>query len=475
MRILFILFIFCLSLGLSAQSKVENGQYYDTSIYIPSFYPGAIDYNLMIAASKGYTLEINRLILQGADIKTESDEGVTPLTFAVINNQTKVAKMLIDYGSDVNKLTTSDESPLLIAVKNQNLEIAEALIRAGADIDFSDRFDATPLHYAAIYGFFQIADLLIYYEASIDKKTNEGTTPLLASIWSRNDEVADLLIQNGANMEARDNDGFTPFLMAALNGDTLLMDLLYKNGVDIYEANKANHNALTLSILTDNENATEFLLKIGKKWTSEDKNVVNPYNVAAKYGRKDVINLLKKNNVPGQLKFEIDQVGFTASSRFFLHDIYSGVNLSFKEPYINAGFILGCDMKLWYTRVLIKDSEHLFHQYMDKGSVAYAGLFKDVSLTDRQYGFNYVLSPSVLAGYTFGNQLKGTRISPENKLLLIPSITLKVSKMNFSANIGLEYQESEFYHTGPIWLRIGLSYNYFFDNIRMKPKTLRWF
>jgi len=298
---------------------------------------------------------------------------------------------------------------------------------------------------------------------------------LLASIWSRSEEVADLLIQNGANMEARDNEGFTPFLMAALNGDTLLLDLLYKKGVDIYASNKSNHNALTLSILADQNETTRFLLKIGNKWTTSDKNVINPYSVASKYGRKETINLLKKNNVPGKLKFEIDQTAITASSRFFLHDFYSGVSLSFKEPYLNGGFITGCDMKLWYTRILVKDSEHMFHQYMDKGSFAYAGLFKDFALTDRQYGFNYAITTSLLAGYSFGNKLKGTFLAPDNKFMVIPAISFKLTKMNFSVNMGLEYLKSEFYHIGPVWLRLGCTYNYFFDNVRMKVKTLKWY
>lgn len=480
MRVLFIrnIFVFsilCLSARVLSQSTEINWAYYDTTSYIPSFYKGALDYNLMIAASKGYSLEIERLIQKGAEINAESDEGVTPLVFAVSNNQTRVVNLLIKYGADVNKITSEFETPLLIAVKNQNEEIAEALIRSGANIDFSDRYEATPLHYASIYGYFQLVDMLLYYEASIDKKTVEGTTPLLASIWAGYGDVADLLIQNGANMEARDNEGFTPFLMAVLNGDTLLMDLLFKKGVDIYATNNSNHNALTLSILAGNNEATAFLVRIGDKWVKPGGDAVNPYSVASKYRRREIINILEKHNIPGKLKYEIDQVAIGVSSRFFLNDIYSSVSLSFKEPYLNGGFIAGCDMKLWYTRVLVKDSEHLFYQYMDKGSVAYAGLFKDFALTDRLDKCNFAFSTSLLAGYSFGNKLKGTLLTPGNKFVVIPSISLKMTKMNFSLNLGLEYLKTEFYHNGPVWLRIGCSYNHFFDNVRTKVKTIKWY
>jgi ankyrin repeat protein len=476
MRIIFVFSLFCLSGRIHSQSTALDGEYYDTSSYIPSDYEGALDYNLMIAASKGYTLEITRLIERGADISSETDEGVTPLVFAVSNNQTEVAKMLIDYGSDVNKLTSKYETPLLIAVKNQNEEIAEALIRTGADIDFTDkRYDATPLHYASIYGYFQLVDLLLYYDASIDKKTVEGSTPLLASIWAKRDDIADLLIQNGANMEARDNEGFTPFLMAALNGDTLMMDLLYKKGVDIYATNASNHNALTLTIIADRIEAVAYLLKIGDKWANQENHDLNPYSVASKSRRKDIIKILEDNKIPGKLRNEIDQVDIMVSSRFSINDIYTGASLSFKEPYLNGGIILGCDTKLWYTRILLKQSEHLFYQYMDKGSVVYAGLFKDFALTDNAFRGNYDISASLLAGYDFGNKLKGTLIAPENKFMVIPSVSMKWTKKNLSFSLGADYLKSEFYHVGPVWLRFGVSYNLFFDNIRTKGKTLKWY
>jgi ankyrin repeat protein len=447
----------------------------DTSDYIPSFYPGALDYNLMIAASRGYASEIVRLISIGADVNSTTNEGATPLVFAITNNQIAAVRTLLKYDPLINKVTLSYETPLLIAVKEGNFEITETLIRAGADVDATDRYAATSLHHASLYGYLDIVDLLLYYNASIDSKSVDGTTPLLASIWAGNADVADLLIQNGANMEARDYEGFTPFLMASYNGDTLLMDLLYKRGVDIYATKKSGHNALTLSIIGDHRVATEFLLRIGNKWTATGSNTPGPYTVASKYRRKEIINLLEKNNVPGKIKFGIDQAAINASSRLGLHDIYTGINISFKEPYINGGFIVGCDMKLWYSRVLIKESDNLFYQYMDKGYVAYAGLFKDFALTDYPDRFNFSLSTSLLAGYSFGNKLKGTFISPENKYLVIPSISCKLTKMNFSVNLGLEYMKTSYYKNGPVWLRIGCSYTHFFDKVRTKVKTIKWY
>jgi ankyrin repeat protein len=461
----------------SAYSQVGNVDtvIYDTTEYIPVFYSDAIDYNLMIAASKGYTYEINRLIMKGADVFAETEQGVTPLIFAISSNQTKAAIMLIDYGSDVNKQTLQNETPLLIAVKNQNSEIAEALLRAGADIDATDRYDATPLHYASIYGYLEIADMLLYYDASVDKKTIEGSTPLLASIWAGHADLADLLVQKGADLEAKDKEGFTPFLMAAFNGDTLIMDLLSKKGANIYATNLSANNALALTIIADRTEATKYLLEIGTKWAAQGSLAPNPYAVASKYRRKDILRILQDSKVPGNIRYEIDQMNIMASGRFSVHDNYTGTSLSFKEPYLNGGIIIGCDVKLWYTRVLLKQTEHTYYQYMNKGSVVYAGLFKDFALTDFAFKPNIELSTSLSAGYSFGNELKGTLIVPRNKFKVIPAISIKWEKKNFALSLGADYMKSDFYHVGPIWLRLGASYNIYFDNVRIKAKTLKWY
>jgi hypothetical protein len=317
--------------------------------------------------------------------------------------------------------------------------------------------------------------LLLYYSASTDKKTIEGSTPLLASIWAGNADIADLLIQNGADIEAKDNEGFTPFLMAAVNGDTLIMDLLHNNDVDIYATNLTHNNALALSIISDKSDAVKYLLKIGDKWEAQGNKVSNPYTVASKYRRKDILRILQDNKIPGKIRYEIDQMDIMISSRISMHDIFTGASLSFKQPYLNGGIIIGFDTKLWYSRVLLKQSEQIYYQYMSKGSVFYAGLFKDFDLTDYAFKGNFLLSTSLSAGYAFATELKGTMNVPQNQFKVIPAIALNWSKRDFAFSLEADYMKSDFYHVGPVWIRLGAIYNIYFDNVRPKAKTLKWY
>ncbi len=446
----------------------------DTSDYIHESIEGALENNLMVAASRGLNKEIERLISKGADIDGESNEGATPLIFAVANNQLSSVLILLTHDPNTDKITSSGETPLIIAVKNQNLKIAEALIRGGAKIDLADKNGASALHYAAITGNFEMADMLLYYDANSNKKAIDGTTPLMAAILAGYPDITDLLLQNGANLEARDNSGYTPFLIASQIGDTMVMNLLLKDGVDLYEKNNLNYNALALAIESNSKPAVVLLLEKGDKWTSPDKEGINPYTVASAFGRKEFLELLEKKNIPGRQGLRIDGISITASSKFNVREFFTGLSLSLKEPLINAGFILGFDLKPKYSKVLVESGENIYYQYYDKSSIVFAGLFKDFTLSEKSTGHRFSISTSLSAGYKFGSEFKGTNLSPEKKFKIIPSAGFKVEQNHFAFRTDLEYMNSGFYRIGPIWLRFGISYNYFLSRVRSQVKTIKW-
>lgn len=445
----------------------------DTTDYLPYYYEGALDNNLMVAASRGYNDEIDRLIARGADINSETAEGASPLVFAVANDQTDAVKKLLGYDPVIDKVTAADETPLLISLKNRNLAIAEILIRGGADIDMPNSKGATPIHYAALNGDLEMADMLVYYGADINIKSADGTSPLMTSIWAGYPDVSDFLIRNGANLEARDRNGFTPLLIAAQNGDTLLINILLRQGVDLYEKNNFDYNALNIAIESNQKTAVELLLEKGDLWTSSEKGGTNPYTIAASFGRKDIITLLEQKNVPGRIGFRIDEISVSPSVKLNNHDFYTGAVIMFREPVLKAGLKTGFDFKPVYSRVLVKAGENFFYQYYDKSSVIYAGLFKDFTLSESFSGLIFSASASLSAGFSFGPEFRGTNIPVEEKMRIMPSAGLKLQKKHFTVTVDLEYMKTSFFDLSPLWFRAGFSYNYFISKVRSPGKTIK--
>ena len=434
-----------------------------------------LDNYLMLAASSGQVPAINWLLEHGAEIEVKTDENATPLMLAVANNNTDAVLALLQHKPDVNVRTLYSETPLLAAAKNGNIDVAEALIRDSADINFADKYGATPLHYASIFGYFYLTDMLLYYQADKELKSEDGTTPLMASIWAGFADITDLLIQKGANCEKKDKQGFTPLMIAAQNGDSVIMELLLKKQVNMYEINNYKYDALDILIKSNYKEAIQFLFRSGYKWSSRLTEASDPYSLAIKNGRKNIIQVLEKNNVPENHSFGFSQVNFSPSIKFCSHDYFTGVNLAFKEPHLNGGLILGFDFKPGYTRVLDKADDNLFYQYQDKSSVAYSGIFKDIIITDHPFGGNWYFNSSLVGAYAFGNKLKGTNISPGNGFKIIPSVGFKWAGANFSLYGSLDYMKTMFYKVGPVWLRLGIEYNMIFDKDRARPKNIQWY
>jgi ankyrin repeat protein len=474
MKVVMLLILLSISARLASQVVV-----FDTTMELSEPLPMSVqeDLNnyLMLSASSGDLTAIHWLIKHGAEIESKTPENATPLMLAVVNNKTEAVNTLLQYKPDVNVMTLYSETPLLAAVKNGNLDIAEALIRDSADINLADKHGATPLHYASIYGYFYLVDMLLFYEAKNDIKSEEGTTPVMAAIWAGYADITDLLIQNGASYEEKDNQGFTPLMIAAQNGDTVIMEMLLKKGVNMYEINNYKYDALDILIRSNHKEAVDFLFRKGYKLSSKLSDAINPYSVAVRYARLDIALILKRNHVPENHSFGFNQVAISASFRFCMHDYFTGVNLTFKEPLINGGLIAGFDFKPGYTRVLEKVNDKLYYQYQDKSSVAYGGIFKDIRITDRPVGGNWFFNSSVAAAYAFGNKLKGTNISPGNSFKVIPSVGFKWAGTNLSIYGNLDYMKTKFYKIGPVWLRLGIAYNMFMDNNKARGKSIKWY
>jgi hypothetical protein len=149
--------------------------------------------------------------------------------------------------------------------------------------------------------------------------------------------------------------------------------------------------------------------------------------------------------------------------------------ISFKEPLINGGFFAGCDLKPAYTRVLLEEGVNSYYQFYDKSSLVFAGLFKDFLLSEYASGLKFSVSTSLSAGYSFSSKYKGTNITPESKLRILPSAGIKLEIKHFVFKTDLEYTNTDFYHIGPVWVRISFAYNYFLSKVRSPGKTIKWY
>jgi len=465
-----ILLLIVLSTSSSGQ---QNLIVIDTSDYLP--YPDGLNVNLMIAAAEGYTSEVHRLIKLGAEVDATDLDNITPLIYAVANNNLTTVKALLDHRADTEIMTNQGESALHIAAKDNRVEIAEELIRADANINLKDRYGATPLHYASAYGYFYMCDLLIYYNASIETRSEDGTTPLMAAVFSGQADVCDLLLQSGSGANLADNQGYTPLMLAAQNNDTLLLSLLLQAGSYLHAVNNYKYDAFGIAIRNNNYEAYRFLLG---KIDPEDfinSEALSPVLIARKYGRTKILAELSESGFTKAPGIGFDHVSISAGIKTCFRDNYTRLGLSFKDPLLKIMLNAGFELKPSFSKVLVEQSSDTYYQYYDKRFVIYAGIGKQINLVEDYYRGNFYLDINLNAGYMITNQYRGTNIKPPDKIRIMPQLLLRWNRRNLNIYAGYEYMNTELYKIGPGWFSLGLSYDIHFNKMRGPLKNIKWY
>jgi ankyrin repeat protein len=430
------------------------------------------EYLLFMAAIDDDTAVIRALVIEKVVINARSDYGATPLLLAAVYNMQTAALLLLEMGADPRIPDIYGQTPLHAAIKNQNIPVAESLIKAGAGINEIDDNGATPLHYAALHGFFYEADMLLYYGADINIKAKDGTTPLMAAVMSGYYDIADILIREGADVNAVDRIGYTPLLIAAQNGDTLSLDLLLLSGAQLYVHGNDRFNAAGVAIRDNHPEALRYLLKSGGLWSSQQ--AANMWLIAEKYQRRAIIPVLKEFGIEKPKGEGFDEVLGGVSLFSTSHQSMLGLSLKLKKRLPGAGLVAGIDLKPWDSRIIIRKNQITFNQYIDRRSVVWAGFFKDFRINGTQGPFEWHFSTTVKAGWKFGDKYPGTEIKPEHGLVIIPGISLIAESSFVSLSASVEYMRTEVYKSGPVWLRLGLAYNYRADDLKSSGKYIRW-
>lgn len=265
---------------------------------------------LSLAAQKGYTSIMARLIKEGCSVNITDKQSFTPLMHAAMANQPAAVSALLKANADPNVRTTDaagftladQDALMLISYKGDFPEIARLLINGGANVNKPNKGGGTPLRTASWFGRNETVKLLLKAKAEVNVPEDSDTMPpLQVALLQDQLETAKILIDAGADVNYTDKDGNSLLLWAVDNifenaDRTPFIALLAQKGVKVNHSNNIGETALIrVSEWDVDAQNTLALLDAGANVnakTDANSGKQTPLSNAVKLGSMDLINVL---------------------------------------------------------------------------------------------------------------------------------------------------------------------------------------
>lgn len=468
--ILFILFTF-LSTVSGQEPETDEKMPVDTSEYMAD----DIDFNLLIAAYRGYDSEVLRLLNKGANINTQTDEGITPLMYAVSGGYLKIVKILTLNGANVHLKDWNGTSPIISASKSGFTEIAEELIRAGASPNDKDKHGITPLIYASAYNYYVLSDMLLYYGAYPDLPDKKGTTPLMAAVYGGNYNIADNLLQKGAEPDKKDTAGSSALMLAAQTGDTAIVSLLLKHGADLSTRDHAGYNTFYYAAYNGHSAVLDQLWK----YTSANRQDLskNPtsYYTPLPGKKKELKKWIQEHDIKTKFKPVFSEIPLGMEVVFAKDDFFLGFYGGITEQNTGITTTLGYHFRPSLKRVLIPVSENEYFQFWEKMNILSLSLSKSFPLILINNRFKTGLYGKISGNYNFGPNYRASLNRPESHFKISPEVGLTGESKNFLYKIGYAWYNMEYIDGSPHQIRLGLYFKLNSGRRKFSNKVIKWY
>lgn len=433
-----------------------------------------IDFELILAAERGNAYRVLYLLNKGADVNTDTYNGITPLMYAAQNGHDTIVNILVLNGAKVNAEPYSDIGALMGAVIHNHEDIADYLIRNGAYINAADENKVTSLMYAATYGYYIMCDMLIFYGADITLEDYSGNNALLLAVYTNNTGVVELLLSKGADINSQDNKGYTPLMIAAGNNYLEMAELLTDKDAVIDPQNTKGLTPLNLAIVNGHKEMVEFLIKKGADVNLEISPSRDPYTLAWEYNNKELKEVLLSNGAKKNRRPEFSRISIGMDFIWAFYDFMYGWNFGLQESKYKISASLGINTRPFYKKILVEtEIENTYYQFLESRTFIHLEVSKRTAFFRFAERNEIGLSAGLKPVYTFG-KYKGMKKRAENRFLLVPRAGVYYSSYYTAVMAGYEYMDFDIYKGSPHWMNISFIFYINLNKNKISNKEVYW-
>ena len=194
---------------------------------------------LQLAASKGNSEEVIRLLLAGADVNNSSGSYGTALAAAASHGNLTLVQLLLDNGADFSAKMGEYGTALEEAVAGSHEAVVRLLLENRSDLDTKSGWSTSALHQAVENDHIEIVSLLLDHKADVNgirpwlSDSMCNTTPCQLAAALGREAILKLLLQHGADVNA--GRGITALQRAKRSGHEGIVNLLREHGASLGE------------------------------------------------------------------------------------------------------------------------------------------------------------------------------------------------------------------------------------------------
>ncbi|WP_291727439.1 ankyrin repeat domain-containing protein [Leisingera sp. F5] len=187
---------------------------------------------LFLAAHEGDIAEIERLVVEGADIDARDSRGRTPAHVAAFASEDEALRALAEAGADMNAFEHQAYDVVTIAAVADDPDLMSLAIELGNDPGLvTSPYLGTALIAAAHLGHAEVVRRLIDAGAPLDHINNLHWTAVMEAVvlgdgGPDHQAVLDALLTAGADRSLADRDGVTALQHAEARGFTEMSERL---------------------------------------------------------------------------------------------------------------------------------------------------------------------------------------------------------------------------------------------------------
>ena len=190
---------------------------------------------LHIAARHGQRNTVLRLLRAGASPHiVDRGQKLLPLYYAIDNDLTDIAILLIVAGTPLHYDDQSDRTALHLASRKRNADIVRLLLTdpEKARINAGNSYGATALLLAAAEGDLEIVDMLLAVGADPNKLTTQDVDAQVYAILAGQIEILKRLVASGADPNGGGAGTWTPLHQAVIRGSVEMVEILLSAGAN---------------------------------------------------------------------------------------------------------------------------------------------------------------------------------------------------------------------------------------------------